>query len=136
MERKIRILAAAADPSFVKMIEDSLKESGSGYDLEEVSSGRDCLEKLRKQKFDILLLDHDLPDGKGLDWLRRFSELEIGIPTIFITAKEIPPGHRSDEGRVFDYINRSAECASVSFCRSPGRRGYSLMVEKVRLQRN
>jgi CheY-like chemotaxis protein len=57
LERKIRILAAEADPSFVKMIEDSLKESGSLYDLEEASSGRDCLEKLREQKFDILLSD-------------------------------------------------------------------------------
>ena len=43
MDRKIRILVVEADPSFVKMIEDSLKESGSGYDLKEVSSGQDRL---------------------------------------------------------------------------------------------
>ncbi len=58
LERKIRILVAEADPSFAKMIRNSMKESGSGHDLETVSSGRDCPEKLREQKFYILLLDH------------------------------------------------------------------------------
>ncbi len=137
MERKIRILAAAADPSFVKMIEDSLKESGSGYDLKEVSSGQDCLAILREQKFDILLLDHDLPDGKGLDWLRRFSELGIGIPTIFITAKgDSRLAIEAMKEGVFDYINRSAECAKAfPFVVHRAVEGYSLMVEKVRLQK-
>jgi two-component system cell cycle sensor histidine kinase/response regulator CckA len=137
MERKIRILVAEADPSFVKMIEDSPKESGSDYDLEEVGSGRDCLEKLREQKFDILLLDHDLPDGKGLDWLRRFSELGIGILTIFITAKgDSRLAIEAMKEGVFDYINRSAECAKAfPFVVHRVIDGYSLMVEKVRLQK-
>jgi two-component system NtrC family sensor kinase len=137
MERKIRILAAEADPAFVKMIEDSLRESGSGYDLREVSSGRDCLAILREQKFDILLLDHDLPDGKGLDWLRRFSELGIGIPTIFITAKgDSRLAIEAMKEGVFDYINRSAECAKAfPFVVNRAVEGYGLMVEKVRLQK-
>jgi PAS domain S-box-containing protein len=137
MERKIRILVAEADPSFVKMIGNSMKESGSLYDLEAVSSGRDCLEKLREQKFDILLLDHDLPDGKGLDWLRRFSELGIGIPTIFITAKgDSRLAVEAMKEGVFDYINRSAECAKAfPFVVHRAVEGHSLMVEKVRLQK-
>jgi DNA-binding NarL/FixJ family response regulator len=69
------------------MMEDSLKASGSLYHTEKVTSGKDCLIKLQKEKFDILLLDHALSDGDGLDWLRRFNELGIGIPTIFVTAK-------------------------------------------------
>jgi two-component system NtrC family sensor kinase len=137
LERKIRILVAEADPSFVKMIADSMKESGSGYDLEAASSGRDCLEKLREQKFDILLLDHELPDGKGLDWLRRFSGLGIGIPTIFITAKgDSRLAIDAMKEGVFDYINRSAECAKAfPFVVHRAVEGYSLMVEKVRLQK-
>jgi two-component system NtrC family sensor kinase len=137
LERKIRILVAEADPSFVKMIADSMKESGSGHDLEAASSGRDCLERLREQKFDILLLDHELPDGKGLDWLRRFSGLGIGIPTIFITAKgDSRLAIDAMKEGVFDYINRSAECAKAfPFVVHRAVEGYSLMVEKVRLQK-
>jgi len=40
LEREIRVLVAEADPSFVKIIADSMEESGSLYDLESVSSGR------------------------------------------------------------------------------------------------
>jgi PAS domain S-box-containing protein len=137
LERKIRILVAEADPVFAKMIRDSMKESGSGYDLEAVSSGRACLEKLQEQKFDILLLDHDLPDGKGLDWLRRFSGLGCGIPTVFITAKgDSRLAIEAMKEGVFDYINRSAECAKAfPFVAHRAVEGYNLMVEKVRLQK-
>lgn len=86
MEKRIRVLVAEEDSGFLKMVEDSLKASGSLYDVEKISSGKECLEKLKKETFDILLLDHSLPDGEGLNWLRRFNDLGIGIPTIFVTS--------------------------------------------------
>ncbi|NWF53465.1 MAG: PAS domain S-box protein [Syntrophaceae bacterium] len=137
LERKIRVLVAEADSSFARMIEDSMKEAGSACALDVVSSGRDCLEKLRAQKFDILLLDHELPDGKGLDWLRKYSSLGIGIPTIFITATgDSRLAIEAMKEGVFDYINRSAECAKAfPFVVHRAVEGYGLMVEKVRLQK-
>jgi len=36
-------------------MEDSLKASGSLYHTEKVSSGKECLKKLQKEKFDILI---------------------------------------------------------------------------------
>ena len=128
---------AEQDSSFIKMMEDSLKASGSQYYIEKVSSGEECLEVLRKEIFDILLLDHSLPDGEGLDWLRRFHELGIGIPTIFVTAQGDPrlAIEAMKEG-VFDYINRSAECAKAfPFVVNRAIEGHGLMVEKVRLQK-
>jgi PAS domain S-box-containing protein len=92
---------------------------------------------LQEEKFDILLLDHSLSDGEGLNWLRRFNELGIGIPTIFVTAKGDPrlAIEAMKEG-VFDYINRSAECAKAfPFVVNRAIEGYGLMVEKVRLQK-
>ena len=118
-------------------MEDSLKASGSLYHTEKVSSGKECLKKLQKEKFDILLLDHALSDGEGLDWLRRFNELGIGIPTIFVTAKGDPrlAIEAMKEG-VFDYINRSAECAKAfPFVVNRAIEGHGLMLEKVRLQK-
>ena len=118
-------------------MEDSLKASGSLYHIGKVSSGEDCLKMLQKEKFDILLLDHSLPDGEGLNWLRRFNELGIGIPTIFVTAKGDPrlAVEAMKEG-VFDYINRSAECAKAfPFVVNRAIEGHGLMLEKVRLQK-
>ena len=137
MSRKIRILVAEEDSNFLKAIEESLEASGSSYHAEKVPSGKECLDKLRKEKFDILLLDHSLSDGDGLDWLRRFNELRIGIPTIFVTAKGDPrlAIEAMREG-VFDYINRSAECAKAfPFVVNRAIEGHGLMVEKVRLQK-
>ena len=133
----MRILVAEQDSGFLKMMEDSLRASGSLYHIEKVSSGEECLSMLRREKFDILLLDHSLSDGEGLNWLRRFNELGIGIPTIFVTAKGDPrlAIEAMKEG-VFDYINRSAECVKAfPFVVNRAIEGYGLMVEKVRLQK-
>lgn len=128
---------AEEDSSFLKMMEDSLKASGGLYQIEKVSSGGECLRMLREEQFDILLLDHSLSDGEGLNWLRRFNELGIGVPTIFVTAKGDPrlAIEAMKEG-VFDYINRSAECAKAfPFVVNRAIEGHGLMVEKVRLQK-
>ncbi len=119
------------------MVADSLKESGGLYRMEVVSSGEECLKKLQEDRFDILLLDHFLPDGDGLDWLRRMNELGIGVPTIFVTAKGDPQmSIQAMKEGVFDYINRSAECAKAfPFVVNRAIEGYNLMIEKVRLQK-
>jgi two-component system NtrC family sensor kinase len=128
---------AEDDPAFARMLDDSLKESGGSYKVEKVSSGQDCLTRLQQNKFDILLLDHDLPDGKGLTWLQRFNDLGVGIPTIFVTARG--DSHLALEAMregVFDYVNRSAECAKAfPFVVQRAIEGHSLMLEKVRLQK-
>jgi two-component system, NtrC family, sensor kinase len=137
VNRKIRILVAEEDPVFLKLVEEGLKESGGLYDIERVSSGKACLKKLQTDTFDILLLDHSLSDGKGLDWLRRFNRTGVGIPTIFVTATGDPrlSIEAMKEG-VFDYINPSAECAkALPFVVHRAIQGHGLMVEKVRLQK-
>jgi len=137
LNKGIRILVAEEDSGFLKMMEDSLRASGSQYHIRRVSSGGECLRMLQEEKFDILLLDHSLSDGEGLNWLRRFNELGIGIPTIFVTAKGDPrlAIEAMKEG-VFDYINRSAECAKAfPFVVNRAIEGHGLMLEKVRLQK-
>ncbi len=137
MDKEIRILIAEEDTDFVKMVETSLRESGGRYHLQVVSKGEACLRKLQEERFDILLLDHILPDGGGLLWLRHFNELGIGIPTIFVSPQGDPEmALQAMKEGVFDYINRSAECAKAfPFVVHRAIEGYHLMVEKVRLQK-
>lgn len=137
MDRKIRILVAEKDPAFVRQLGESLKESKGSFQVHTVSSGEACREQLQKGKFDILLLDHDLPDGAGLQWLQRFNEEGIGVPTIFVTAKgDSHLALQAMKEGVFDYINRSAECAKAfPFVVQRAVEGHGLMTEKVRLQK-
>jgi PAS domain S-box-containing protein len=137
LDREIRILIAEKDLAFLKMVEDSLNESGGLYHVERTSSGKECQKRLSSSRFDILLLGHHLPDGDGLDWLRTYQEQGIAVPTIFVMAKGDPriAIEAMKEG-VFDYINRSAECAKAfPFVVNRAIEGHSLMVEKVRLQK-
>jgi DNA-binding NtrC family response regulator len=135
MNRPMRILVAEEDSDFVEMIKTSLMETGGQYRVDAVSTGADCQKKLQDDQFDILLLDHSLHDGEGLEWLRRFNRMGIGVPTIFITAKGDPQmSIQAMQEGVFDYINRSAECAKAfPFVVNRAIEGYNLMVEKVRL---
>ncbi len=137
MSRPMRILVAEEDRDFIEMIKTSLLQAGDQYQVETVSSGDDCLKKLKGDKFDILLLDHSLPDGNGLEWLRRFNQMGIGIPTVFVTAKGDPQmSIQAMQEGVFDYINRSAECAKAfPFVVNRAIEGHNLMIEKVRLQK-
>jgi PAS domain S-box-containing protein len=137
MRRVMRILVAEEDRDFIDLIKSSLLNAGDQYQVETVSSGEDCLKKLRDHKFDILLIDHSLSDGEGLEWLRRFNRMGIGVPTIFVTAQGDPRmSIQAMQEGVFDYINRSAECAKAfPFVVNRAIEGYNLMVEKVRLQK-
>ena len=137
MSRIMRILVAEEDRDFIEMIKTSLLQTGDQYHVEAVSSGDDCLKKLTGEKYDILLLDHSLPDGNGLEWLRRFNQMGIGIPTVFVTAKGDPQmSIQAMQEGVFDYINRSAECAKAfPFVVNRAIEGHNLMIEKVRLQK-
>jgi PAS domain S-box-containing protein len=137
VDREIRILVAEEDPHFLGLVEDSLRESGGRYKVERTCSGEHCRKMLQEGKFDILLLGHALPDGNGLDWLRRYHKDGIAVPTVFVMAKGDPrvAVEAMQEG-VFDYINRSAECAKAfPFVVNRAIEGHSLMVEKVRLQK-
>ena len=74
---------------------------------------------------------------KGLEWLKRFNKMGIGIPTVFVTAKGDPQmSIQAMQEGVFDYINRSAECAKAfPFVVNRAIEGHHLMIEKVRLQK-
>ncbi len=137
MGRNIKILLAENDAVFLGMLENALLESQGLYSLRNVCSGADCMAALQQEAFDILILDYALPDGSGLDWLRRFNELGIAVPTIFVTSKgDSRLAMEAMRAGIFDYVNRSAECAkALPFVVHRAIEGHSLMLEKVRLQK-
>ncbi|MGQ9777244.1 MAG: ATP-binding protein [Thermodesulfobacteriota bacterium] len=137
MALPIRILIAEEDLDFLEMIKESLRMIGYQYQIETVTSGEECVKKLQKERFDLLLLDQSLPDGEGLDWLKKFNRMGIGIPTIFVTAQgDSKSAIEAMKEGVFDYINRSSECAKAfPFVANRAIQGFHLMVEKVRLQK-
>lgn len=53
-------------------------------------SGPECLEKIRKKHYDIVLLDHRMPDMDGLETFERMNKTEHmcrGVPVVMMTAE-------------------------------------------------
>jgi signal transduction histidine kinase len=56
------------------------------FQCELAETGREALDKLRAEKFDLLLLDYKLPDISGLEVLAQIKAVGIDIMTIMMTA--------------------------------------------------
>jgi len=57
-----------------------------GYAISMASDGREGLELIKKQSFDLILLDIKLPEISGTEVLRRMQKMGIKTPVIIITA--------------------------------------------------
>ena len=59
-----------------------------GYDPVTVNNGRDALELVEKQHFDLVILDGNRPGLTGLETLQRIKEIAPQTPVIMITKSE------------------------------------------------
>ena len=94
METKKRVLIVDDEPQIGKIF--GLKLKLAGYEVGSTTSGREAIDLVRTQKFDVMLLDVLIPEVTGLDVLeavREFSQIPIIIFTartdIFEIAKRI-----------------------------------------------
>src|SRR5690348_6195353 len=80
--------------------DNSVRESvckvlaGTGYHVVQAADGKSGLAQLRRQHFDLLLLDLDLPDVTGFDVLDVIRERVPLVPVIILTgvAEQCAPG--------------------------------------------
>ena len=80
---KLKILIVEDDESASFVIENSLKDAG--FDVNSVTTVTEGLSYLTIDKYDLLVLDLNLPDYNGFDLLRSIKKT-IVIPTIVVSA--------------------------------------------------
>lgn len=68
----IRVLLVDDEPDFVDML--SLRLEAAGLAVRSVSSGRECLDLLDRQDFDVIVLDLLMP---GLSGVNTLEELRL-----------------------------------------------------------
>jgi DNA-binding NtrC family response regulator len=56
------------------------------YQVSDASSGKDALEKIKKEIPDLVLLDIQMPGTNGLEVLKEIKEIAPSIPVIIMTA--------------------------------------------------
>jgi two-component system KDP operon response regulator KdpE len=78
-----RILVVDDDPQIRRVMRVTL--TGQGYEVDDATSGEGALDKVREQRFDLVLLDLNMPGMGGLEAcreLRRHSEIAIVMLTV------------------------------------------------------
>jgi len=78
-----RILVVDDDPQIRRVMRVTL--TGQGYEVDDARSGDDALEKLREARFDLVLLDMNLPGMSGIETchaIRGQSEIAIIMLTV------------------------------------------------------
>lgn len=82
--------------SRVALLEDTAAEAdavigllgGNGHDVVHMTTGGALLEALRRESFDVLILDWNLPDISGYEVLRRVRvDLHYNVPVLMLTAR-------------------------------------------------
>ena len=116
-----RILLVEDNPGDADLVREHLDEVSDGaYELDHVTEIGKAVEKLRKDPFDVLLVDLGLPDGTGLESVKRVHAVAGDIPIVVLTEL-----HDEDtalsciEAGAEDYL-RKAELGAASLRRAIG----------------
>ena len=111
-----KIMTVDNEPSIVEMVKRMLE--AKGHEVSTALSGEECLEKLKREKPDLLLLDVMMPGLSGWDAYWRIRKKDKRLKVVFMSVLEISPKRAVELGKegVFAYITKPftrEELASV-----------------------
>lgn len=91
-------------------IRQLLEFDGSIEVIEEASDGEECLEKIRKSKPEVLLLDINMPKKNGIDVLQEIKKKNIDVKVLILTVhNEVEYLLKAVDIGVEGYILKDAE---------------------------
>lgn len=90
---RIRVLYVEDDPDSFEMLRMML--GLSRIDLERAVSLSEALTRAGSEKFDLYLLDTQLPDGSGISLCRTLRAVDPQIPVVFYSGNAHPEEIRS-----------------------------------------
>ncbi len=109
MSSNLKVLVADDNRDHIQLITKILNQELKA-EVEGVTTGEECLKKVKKTRYDLLLLDYLFPKINGLDILKEIVEEGYDLPVIMIT------GHGSEKVAVeamkagaVDYIVKSED---------------------------
>ena len=99
-----RILTVDDDPQIRRVMRVTL--TGQSYEVDDAKSGEEALEKLREARFDLVLLDMNMPGMTGLETCRAIrAQSEIAIIMLTVRDSEEDKVEALDAG-ADDYVTK------------------------------
>jgi len=106
-----RILVVDDDPQIRRVMRVTL--TGQGYEVDDATSGEAALDTLRDQRFDLVLLDMNMPGMGGLDTCRAIrGQSEIAIIMLTVRDSEADKVDALDAG-ADDYVTKPYKPAEL-----------------------
>ncbi len=100
-----RILIVDDEASIRRTLKDILEFEK--YEVDEAKDGMECLVKLKKDKYDVILLDIKMPKMDGMEVLERLSVLAPDTPVIMISGHaNIDTAVDAVKKGAFDFISK------------------------------
>ncbi len=80
------VLIVDDDPKLLAMVRRTL--SYEGFAVDTAINGKDALDKLAAQSFDVLVLDWLMPEINGIDVAEYLRDIDNPIPILMLTARD------------------------------------------------
>ncbi|HZR23903.1 MAG TPA: response regulator transcription factor [Vicinamibacterales bacterium] len=99
-----RVLVVDDDPQIRRVMRVTL--TGQGYEVDDAKEGESALEKVREGRFDLVLLDMNMPGMDGLETCRMIrSQSDVAIIMLTVRDTETDKVEALDAG-ADDYITK------------------------------
>jgi len=107
----LRVLIADDHPVIRRGIKHVLMEIVDRVEADEASKGCEVLERISKQRYDVVLLDITMPDMNGIDVLKQIRMFQPDLPVLMLSMhREDLYAIRAIQAGASGYLTK--ECAS------------------------
>ncbi len=104
----VKILVVDDDPGMLRFLTAMLEEDG--YEVRETRSGREALEKVRQEEYDVVVTDLKVPDCSGMAVLEGIREIDPALPVVILTTHASQrAGIEALNKGAFQYIEKNSK---------------------------
>ena len=109
-----RLLLIDDNMDQVVITKKTLAKIGPDYELDSAPNGKEGIEKLKKNAYDIVLCDYRLPDLSGIEVLKQMKECGNTTPFIIVTSMGNERlAAEAMKGGAYDYVVKDASYEEI-----------------------
>lgn len=107
----MKILIADNEKDFVELLKERLTCQGHAVDT--ALDGNAAMELIKAGRYDILFLDHNMPEMTGLEIAKYVKENKIGSKTVIVTGYEQMNDSFAKAVAADEYITKPAKLKEI-----------------------
>ncbi|MGH7544567.1 MAG: sigma-54-dependent transcriptional regulator, partial [Gemmatimonadota bacterium] len=129
----IRVLLADDEVNYVRLLEPQLRSRG--FQVSVVHDGRDALERIQEDEFDVAVLDLVMPELDGIALLRELREIDNPPEVIILTGSEtVETAVAAMKLGASDYVTKPCKAAELEIYIRKAHEKRQLQRENLRLK--